>query len=337
LTKSRRVRGGGRLMKLLFGEALGYWRNGPCVKGMLKGIREMKPDIIMGVMDNAFTTYICYVARKKFDIPFVFMPITHVVEQGPHHIFLPKIYAMADRIIACTDFEKQILIDRGVAPEKITVLPIGIASEELDGHDARRARKKYGLKEVPTVAYIGRIVQGKGVDTLIDAMKIVWQSNPDTQLLLAGRTNKQYEGKFRDKLRSLNEREQAETVYVEGFDEEDKKDLFAAADIMAMVSSVDCFGLVYLESWLCGVPVIAARDSPQSCIVDDGENGLLVKYNDEGELSHAILKLLDNPEMGQKYGQNGRQKVDKCFQIDQYARNLHNVYKEVLSQKTGIV
>ena len=76
-----KVRGGYRLLRIILGEAMDYWGMGPCVSGMLESIGRLKPDIVLAVMENSFTTYLCYQAKRRFNIPFVFMPITHIADR----------------------------------------------------------------------------------------------------------------------------------------------------------------------------------------------------------------------------------------------------------------
>lgn len=328
-----KIRGGTRLIKLFLKDTTGYWLNGPSVRGLVESIGKLKPDILLGVMDNSFTTYLCYKAKLKYGTPFVFMPITHVVERGPHHIFMHKIYDAADIIIACTDFEKNELIRRNVDAEKIKVLPIGIKTREFNGYDAKRAREKYRLKDVPTVAYIGRMTYRKGIESLIEAMRIIWRQQPETQLLLAGKVNELYAKAFNKLLGRLNEDERSKTVHVPSFSDDEKKDLFAAADIFVMASSMDCFGLVYLEAWLCGTPVIACKDSPQESIIDEGENGLLVNYDDAQDNARAILHMLKNPVLRKEFAESGKTKVEEIYNLDKYANDVREIYTDLLSLK----
>ena len=78
-------------------------------------------------------------------------------------------------------------------------------------------------------------------------------------------------------------------------EETEKRDMFAAADLFAMPSRTDSFGIVYLEAWLYRKPVIAARTWGVSDVVADGEDGLLVRFGDVPALAEVIASLLDDP------------------------------------------
>ena len=64
--------------------------------------------------------------------------------------------------------------------------------------------------------------------------------------------------------------------------------MLAAADVFAMPSRTDSFGIVYLEAWLYRLPVIAARTWGMSDVVRNGEDGLLVPFGDVSVLAQTL-------------------------------------------------
>src|SRR5205085_1326066 len=120
------VRGTYRLFKALARETFGYWEHGPVTLSMLEGIRRMKPEVVLATNNFFFTTYLCYLAKRFFHFPFVYMPITHIAEPWSYHPFSRKVATAADLVVACTDFEKKHLIMQGTDEKKIKVLPLGI-------------------------------------------------------------------------------------------------------------------------------------------------------------------------------------------------------------------
>src|SRR3712207_8646872 len=81
--------------------------------------------------------------------------------------------------------------------------------------------------------------------------------------------------------------------YTTLFRSEDKRDLNAAGQVFCMPSRTDSFGIVYLEAWLNGVPVIGARAGGVPEIIDDGVDGYLVEFGDVAALANRIELLLD--------------------------------------------
>ncbi len=73
--------------------------------------------------------------------------------------------------------------------------------------------------------------------------------------------------------------------YVE---EEFKRKIFMSSDILAMPSITDAYGIVYLESWICGKPVIGAKTPVMAEIIRDGIDGYLIKFGDIEELANKF-------------------------------------------------
>jgi len=91
--------------------------------------------------------------------------------------------------------------------------------------------------------------------------------------------------------------------------EADKLDLLAAGQVFAMPSRSDSFGIVYLEAWSYGVPVIGADAGGVPDVITDGQDGLIVPFGDVATLASSIARLLDTPELRDRLGSAGRRKV----------------------------
>ncbi len=105
--------------------------------------------------------------------------------------------------------------------------------------------------------------------------------------------------------------------------------MLAATDLFAMPSRIDSFGIVYLEAWAYGVPVIGCRAGGVPDVIDDGQDGVLVDYGDEAGLATAIEGLLADPERRRAMGRQGRAKVEAHYTWDRIYRGLAAVYQEL--------
>ena len=85
------------------------------------------------------------------------------------------------------------------------------------------------------------------------------------------------------------------------------------------------FGLVNIELMACGLPVIASRVGGIPEIVLDGVTGLLVEPNDPQALSEAMAKLLDDPELRKRMGENARKHVVQNFSLETYLDRLSEI------------
>jgi glycosyltransferase involved in cell wall biosynthesis len=328
--KLYKIRGGYRLVQTLLGDLTEYWRHGPITLKMFWELMKDKPDLVMVSNNYAFQGVIGFFAKHWFNMPFVFIPITHIHHPSAYDPAVKKILEKADSVIACTEFEKQFLIKQGLPEQKIVSIPLGIdcrfASSAYD------FRKEYGLSQELIVGYIGRKIDKKGVNHLVEAMRIVWKRYPQTRLLLAGKLEKDYEGTFDALIKSLSSDEQKRLIVINEMDDNQKNGMYRALDLFVMVSQIDSFGIVYLESWLFGKPVVGARNTPQETVIDHEHDGLLVEYGNVSELAQAIEKILSNKFFRETLGRNGQEKVLQKHQIGYYARCVLNEYEKVLGK-----
>ncbi|MGC8779346.1 MAG: glycosyltransferase family 4 protein, partial [Anaerolineae bacterium] len=117
--------------------------------------------------------------------------------------------------------------------------------------------------------------------------------------------------------------------------ETEKRDLLAAADVFAMPSRTDSFGIVYLEAWLYRKPVIGARTWGVMDVIEDGRDGLLVPFGDVPALADAISSLLADAPRRAKMGALGEAKVYRLFTWDaQYAR-VRDLYEQLAGAGRG--
>ena len=332
LQRGIKVRGVYRSFRALTGTTFELWEHGPVVLGMLAAILRLKPEVILATNNYSFTTYLCYLAKKFFKVPLVLMPITHPADPWTNHPCLKKMYDAADLLIACTAFEKKYLLNAGQGENRIEVLPLGIDPDIFCGSDGEKARRKYNFKGGPVVAYFGRKVPHKGIETLIDCMGLVWRECPEAQLLLAGQVDDHFVLRMREHIDQYSAAEKQRIIDVDNFDEEEKGGLYEAADVVAMPSDVDCFGIIYLEAWAVGKPVIACKDTPQETIIRDGIDGLLVEYQNKEQLAGAILKLFKDAGLRKQMGREGRRALETKYHVDVYGANLQEAYRKLLER-----
>lgn len=324
------IRGGYRAVHAVLGSSFEHWDVGPLTVQMLWAIRKLKPDLIVAVINYSFTTYVCYLAKKLFGFKLAIMPITHLSNPKTFNPFLRTMYAKADLLIACTDFEKDHLVAQGVPSAKIAVWPLGIDIASLNGQDGDRFRKKYNIGTAPLVAYIGRKVTNKGIETLMEAMPMVWKDLPEAKLLLAGETRSDMAPIIQRHMESFSLEQRQKVILVEYFSDEEKKDIFAAIDVLAMVSQIDAFGIAYLEAWLSGKPVIACKAAAQASIINDGINGFLIPYGNVGEMAQALKRLLTDKMLCESMGNAGCNKVRSIYNLDVYAHTVAQGYRRLI-------
>jgi len=207
-------------------------------------------------------------------------------------------------VVAQTKAERDFYVSRGADPTRVYVVGPGFNPDDLAGGDAARFRARYHL-EHPIVYMLTKMSHDKGVTHTIEAMRQLWDAGSDAHLVLAGDILDTFDAYYARLPAAVKDR----ILLLGTISDEDKRDLLAAGDVLAMPSRTDSFGIVYLEAWAYGKPVVGARTWGVMDVIDDGKDGLLVPFGDVEALSQAFAYLLEHPAEAEAMGQRGREKA----------------------------
>lgn len=210
---------------------------------------------------------------------------------------------LADRLIVQTKGERQALLNLGVPEEKLVLQGMGIVPEECTGGERERTRTVWGVgPEETVIGHLANLSPEKGTIDLLRAAEIGWERGGKFRLVLAGAAMPGF-------LRFWQKYVRKDQVRLLGvLTESQKRDFFAACDVFALPSRVDSFGLVVLEAWANGLPVIAYRAGGLPWVVHDEVDGLLVRCGDLDGLTSAMSRLVASEER-LRLGEAGRQRV----------------------------
>lgn len=309
----------------------------PLVPGMLRSIRTPRRFDIVHATALPYDSILFTASRiaKKQGIPLVMSPFFHLGESDsddvrrhytrPHQLRLVK---SCDRVFVQTDIERDFLAGAGYPSEKMVLLGMGINPGELQGGKGERFRRKHGVIG-PIVCYIGPRTYDKGTFTLVKAMESLWKGGDPSTLVMAGvdiEDFRRFHEKLPDKVRS-------KCLLLDFIPEDEKLDMLDACDLLVLPSRSDSFGIVFLEAWFYGKPVIGARAGGIPGLVRDGVDGLLVPFGDDRELALAIHKLLLDSNYAGVLGEAGRARVLAEFTWDSKYRVVWGVYEELTGGK----
>jgi len=217
-----------------------------------------------------------------------------------------------DTVIANSEFLATELRTRGVADERIVIVPPGITLPTMPTADERTAlRQRLGVQESWLLLTVGRLVKRKGIDRLIDAVAQLQTKLPELRLAIIG------DGPERSALEALvASRGISDRVHFLGAlapTDPQKQDWFFASNAFALVSrpahggtDIESYGIVYHEAHAAGLPVIASRLGGATEIVQSDVNGFLIDEGDDTELQKRLLELANNPETARRLGSAGR-------------------------------
>ena len=107
----------------------------------------------------------------------------------------------------------------------------------------------------------------------------------------------------------LSVTDRSRVVQIDDFPDAEGPSIMDACDLLALPSAQESFGMVMIEAWICGKPVIGADIASTRCIIDSGVDGWTAKPYDDESLADRILDLLANPARRLSFGDQGRAKA----------------------------
>jgi glycosyltransferase involved in cell wall biosynthesis len=240
--------------------------------------------------------------------------------------------AHADARIAISEFVKLSLTRAGMSPDSTFVVLNAIdPCRWVPGIGRDEIRREFAIDPgAPVVITVCRLFKQKGTAELIMAVDTVRRELPDVRLLVVGHDPANSEP-FLNELRSLvDELGLYEHVIFTGR-RPDVPSLMAAADVFAMPSFEEPFGLVFAEALAMELPVVALDNGGTKEVLVHGRHGLLSDHGDLDALTGNLLTLLGDSELRHRMGAEGRLWVEDRFLIQRMASDTADVYRLVAS------
>lgn len=275
---------------------------------------------------------------ERRGLPFVAYPLTHLgAGAAPGADTLSRFYTMrhqvalvrsADAAVLQTQDEQDFYGARGILPERLIVAGPGVDPQRVLGGDGARFRSKHGLNGFLVVS-LSALSHDKGTVHVVEAVRQMWGAGRSVELVLAGAPTLPFQGY----LKSLPAADRERIRLLGPIEEGEKRDMFAAADVFAMPSRTDSFGIVYLEAWLYRAPVVAARTWGVRNLITDSEDGILVPFGDVRALTQALTYLHDHPSERAALGARGEQKVYRSHTWEQKYMLVRDLYLQLAGAK----
>lgn len=275
-----------------------------------------KPDIIVAFMHSMFVP----VALSSIGVNIPVIGSEHIV---PDHyasrrieffllllasFFMPKITVLSDKV--------KVLYPKFLQ-KKMVAMPNPIFAPCASSKNLAEKKRKIILN-------VGRLDEQKDQKILIEAFALLAPHYPDWDLKIVG------EGELRSELVNLvGAKKLQDRVFLPGI-ASDIASEYEAADIFAMSSRYESFGLATAEAMSFGIPAIGFADCPGTNeIITDGYNGVLVKGTNRAQIFADGLKMLmDAPEQRSRLGANARQSVEQ-YNLDNIIEKWEKLLNEV--------
>jgi glycosyltransferase involved in cell wall biosynthesis len=237
-----------------------------------------------------------------------------------------------DHVVATCHDEVRELQALGGDPDRISVVPCGIDPEVFRPQGPAVA----AMAAIHRLLVLGRLVPRKGVDDTIRALASL--SDADTELVVAGGpADGQLDGdpEVRRLRRLARQCGVGDRVrFVGSVPRPEVADLIRSADVVVSVPWYEPFGIVPVEAMACGRPVVGSAVGGLLDTVVPGRTGLLVPPQDPVALADAIGRLLANPSLRRRMGDEAAARVRQRFTWAQVARSTLDVYEAVVAGRT---
>lgn len=240
------------------------------------------------------------------------------------------IYDECDLLIATTPLQRDLLIgeEYDAASDKVHVIPPGYDDERffpVSLASRQMLKSQLGL-EGSIVLALGRIAKNKGYDLLLRAMPTVFRRVPDSKLHLAiGSTHpSDLERELRSSLQHLaNDLGIRERVIFKDYIcDDDLPRYYRAADVFALSSRYEPFGMTAIEAMACGTPTVVTTEGGLSEQVTWGIEALYANPFDPEAFGHAIASILQQSAVSAQLSKYGPRKARSCFTWTGIAQQL---------------
>jgi len=231
-----------------------------------------------------------------------------------------------EKVIANSEFTKNLAIDCGVNQNKIIVINPGIdPTDELDKKSLDKVESLLKVK-TPRLITVSRFDKRKNHEKIVMALRNLKQIYPDIVYICVGYGDEEENTKKLVKELDL----EAQVMFFKDISNELKNALIAKSNIFVMPSiihkkSVEGFGIAYVEAAQYGIPSIGGKDGGAADAIDHEKTGLICDGNNLDDIYSSINSMLENKKY-LEYGKNARDSVSKF-----YWSNIIEKYKNILN------
>ncbi|HEV7926408.1 MAG TPA: glycosyltransferase family 4 protein, partial [Verrucomicrobiae bacterium] len=248
-----------------------------------------------------------------------------------------ELFRQADAIVTCNETEAALL--RQSHPAKRIIVQSHSVQTDRYLHDHREAARA-GFPQIQNrqvLLSLGRIDPIKNQGWLVEQAQEIFHRHPQAMLVLAGAcTDKAYGESVKQNIRQLGLEERV--LLVGGLAPADPRliGLLQTASAVVLPSLSETFGLVILEAWGAGVPVICSRTSGASALVQHGQNGWLFDLDGPVEFLQCVDQALGKPELAKQLASAGRRLIAEQFDSHVLAGRMKNLYSQLIEEKHAL-
>jgi D-inositol-3-phosphate glycosyltransferase len=249
-----------------------------------------------------------------------------------------EVLRLSDRVIAATPAElAQLQWLYQADSKKIVVIPPGVDISHFYPISPDEAKEFIGVPPCEQMLlFVGRIERLKGIDTLIDAISILYKDGLIVCLsVIGGDSSLDPEAMSTEMARLQTLREEhglKDLITFLGSRSQDSLPYYySAAEAVVVPSHYESFGLVALEAMACGTPVVASQVGGLAFLIRDGVTGFTVPADEPQSLADCLRRLVTDPALRLQMGENAAN-FAREYRWQNIAEKVLNLYQQVVGE-----
>lgn len=201
------------------------------------------------------------------------------------------------------------------------------------GLDSPKLKKPLFKNDSFKLLYVGRLERRKGIIEFIDALNEILSGNEKITLDIVGNDIPQAPGDilFKEYFNKTVNTNLQKRVRFHGYVTNAKvKNFYKNCDLLIAPSRYESFGLIYLEAFSYGKPVIGTKAGGIPEVVRNNKTGLLVNVNNSKEITKAVLRIFENNDLRKTLGENAFKDVRTNFTVSKMVDKTIDIYNEAI-------
>jgi glycosyltransferase involved in cell wall biosynthesis len=226
-----------------------------------------------------------------------------------------RILKQADHVISFTERENQLVLNHGIPRSKTSVIPTGV--------DTKLFTQRRESSTTPTVLWVGRFVPEKGLNTLLNAAKLVTTKMPHVKFVLIGY------GPLYGWLLDLRTKLRLEksVEFVQPVPHERLVDYLSRATVFALPSLNEGLPSTILEAMSCSRPVVVTKGIGLDDVVKDA--GALFPLGDSDQLAETLLDIINDGSKSRLLGAAARKRALQ-FDWSSISRQTSELFESII-------
>lgn len=214
-------------------------------------------------------------------------------------------------VVTWSEWAKRGFVDDGVDPSKVKVIPPPFKTIDY--------RKDH---EGCNLLFLGRDFYRKGGDSVLRAFRAI-KTPPDCRLVYVGPVDSEGERKATRLDSRIVQADMMSTKVL-------VNDVWPTTDIFVLPTRADAFAITVVEAMRRGIPVVSSRNPAISEVVQNEVSGFLTDAGDVGGLKNNLQRLVDDPELRKRMGENARSRAASLFSPEEVNKSLGDLYRLAL-------